>query len=637
MISKGVKIEEPEKIIDLLAHATAEDLLLDVTFLPSKSSISTYFVCRESNLARREALYVISQGQAELFRASPLINISFQYKGSRVDLDTALVEIQGEGSEALAKLHFPKVMHLKTVRQYSRYRIPPHLELSLAMRHNRSGLEVECRVIDLGEGGISFQAPNLPPSRAKQITLGQQVMLSIFVEPEPHNSFEIPISSVIRRVNVVHDSTHHTRTILGAEFMLVAQGFKGKLHNLIMHLEEENARYENFAPTLNEEKLAECLQYTSGFADIFAAIHKATAEELLDLLFEHYENEALATEIVQQMQHTPKTEVLVQAYLFLHGLAHEVPGQRELFGVLLGRANLKVLISLVDYFSDQSWELEGIAATLAGKFNGKNLLDPLAALDEKPVSQSRLVEPFIRGANASILRMGIPLLKNNDAGMQQVVEALCKSTDNMVELTNTLVAMRRVINDPRHPAFLPLAREVVQFAEVKVLLELLSKYFSDHSLVGELLVAGIVRQRRVGAMIQAFRYVSLNSSASLMLAYGVVSYASQEEIIQAMEMARNCPDARVILEAKLAKLKSGTLASKLMGGGISPTLRAEALRLYRKAQEHFSNLLKLMEEGSAATSVPSAPARTPAATTTPPAVTPREPQVPPRLQGKKHQ
>lgn len=598
MISKGIKIEEPDKIIDILANVTAEGILVEVVFLPAKTAFASFFTCKKSNLARRDSLYVITQGFEEAFAKSPLINIGFQYRGSKVDLDTTLMELveDEESHQTLARLQFPKLLYQKTVRQFSRHRIPPHLELPLSVRHNKSGLDVSCRVIELGEGGISFEMDKAAVAKARELVAGQQVMLSIYVEPEAHNSFDIPISSVIRRVNRVRSEDGGQVLIVGAEFMLVAQGYKGKLHNLILHVEEENARYERFGQSVNDAKLAECLQYGSGFTEVLANIQKANPEELLALLFEHYENDPLVEEIIGALLQHPKTEVLIQAFNFLHGLHQDVAGKERLFQALLARANLRALIGLCDFFHDGCVEIEEIARTLAEKYNGKNLLEALAALVDKPEAQALLVDAFLANSNSSVLRLGITHLKNNRDGLTKVTAAICGMTDNIAELTNTIISVRRQTNDPQHPALFPLARDLVRFADVPTLLDLMSKYFSDHSMVGEMIVAGIIRQRNVRAMVFAFRHMSLNSMSSLMLAHGVVKYGSPVEIAEARDAARHCPQALTILEAKLTQLEKDSLKNKLMGNR-APTVSKEVVRLYLEAQDYYTKLIERIEKG----------------------------------------
>ncbi|MBF0588653.1 MAG: PilZ domain-containing protein [Magnetococcales bacterium] len=610
MLSDKERITNRDEVARMLRIATLERVFLDVSTADRSLSYQSLFLCKGGNLGSRDALYITApeQNVDRIARPGSKVSIRYQWDSNLFEIVVPFKAQEEKRGQPCLRLGFPRSLSVKKVRQFNRFNIPSDVTLSATVR--KRGLKpFPAEVSDLGLGGLSLIYP-VPEKRAKRgLNSGRfkgedLIKLEVHV-PDGHTSIDITINGAIRRVSTIRMGENDLREILGVEIMLIDLSLKSRFNELVEELEEESRRQreeEDSEESFDPELLEECDHKKGHMEDqspeVYDAIRGGQSEEMLAHLASWQGNQDVTMELVEGLvKHGSSSELLAA---FRHLYPHEGhPGVELLFNALLEKRHFATLMEMLQILPEASPFMTPLCGCVVDAFRGEKLMEAVRRTRNKPKIQSQLITNLVDRGSVDDFVQSLGFMEENPHGTMLVVDQISKRSDTSDDYMRVIAMMRNMTRGDSNQALEVLLKKFIKVATDGALLQVLERYVSDQGEAGQILTSEMAHRGNPLLVAKAFKQVAMDSTSSMVLAYGLVQCGTREYIEAALEFCGSCPRARTILQGQLLrfqmKRKLGFLSSTFSDAQRKDLLGKSKV-YYAEAEDAFKKIRARVEK-----------------------------------------
>ncbi|MBF0621375.1 MAG: hypothetical protein HQL54_05565 [Magnetococcales bacterium] len=612
MLKVKEQVKSSADIIRIMRLAVREQVVVDV-IMGGAGKFNAYFICKDGNLARKRSLILSIPEGSVVRKLKPDMNLKmfFQMDGDLIDLTSTFIQTGKSGDLLYAEVSFPTALGMKKVRAHNRVRVPSTIELETEIRKKR-GAPFRARITDIGMGGLSFsyKVPGFKEAGGdaflNKLKGEDFIKMEIMVQGAGGSSYEIPVNGVVRRVSRVRGGDGALQEIAGIEIMMIAMGYKGKFSDVVDFITEEVKRSrEEDAELDTDEMLREC-DFKRGamedeMPDIYEAIRDGNVEEMLVYLMEWHANETIRKEIIQGMAQKAHSPDLLFAFKHLLGLKEQA-GIEILFDAILERKHFKTILELFQILPPNSPMLMQLTDHVVTAFPSERVIEALNWTQNYPELQSRLIQRLVERGTVNDFIQSLGYMQDNAQGSVKMATQIADRSTSINEMVNAIAVLKTYMRGESSRALAILIARFVGKAPDASLLQVLERHVSDHSAAGEIIMSELVHRGNPDDIIRAFKQVTMDSTASMILAYGLVKHGNVEQVKGVLtNLSNTCDKARTILRAYYYKFQGNPL-KRLFTVSVNEKQRKEIMAqgqvLMKRSQVEYDKIRRRIETDS---------------------------------------
>lgn len=548
------RIGDPRQITQFLLQAIEGDSTVDVEIQPAGFRTHGFFVCQDGNVGKRDALLVTTldtEEEKQAYSSAKTVTMHLQSTSRQITVQTQFVDFVTVNGASCVRLAFPRDLSVVAIsREFKRLKVPYTVDLFTTLQIKNT-TPFQASIIDLTIGGCSMlrkvdaKGQTHPP-----MTIGNLFKMTLH-SPVKSYSGDISLSGVARKILRVRNRYNEVQEITNVEFILISSTERSAFDNLLRALIKEEKRAKQNVNPILDRCTFETEVLGEGHSEVQVAIESGKPEAILAMLtvwsLDDTVRRALIMGLIKIIQAQSGTNsFLVTAMKSIQETAGWTDDCERLVEAIVEKKHVLSAIETLEVVPLECNQLDALALVIVTGTSPEQLLRAMRASSDKPRIQKRLLPALIQTGSIRFLAEAFQYVDKDSPVFTNLVDAILEKGKFSSDFLPLILGM----TDVESPVYAKLVKRFLKVAPIKELAHLLSKQISDDTQLGEFLASEIVNRGQPENMAEAFKHTTMDSFASVILAYGLASFSgSKTELIdQALTQTAMLPRAEMILK-----------------------------------------------------------------------------------------